>query len=154
MTVQEFTTLYQQCKGRLYTRAVFLCGHKEDAEDLLQDTVTSAISHLSSFTNDNFYGWLYTILQHNFINFARRKNKVEVSIIDGLDFGYENTPDDDLQEIISMLPQICREPFVLSLRGFKYKEISQMLDIPIGTVKSRINLARTKLRDYYNKHCV
>lgn len=140
--------------------ALFLTQNKEEAHDLLQETYLKAFSNRDRFAPDtNLKGWLYTIMKNTFINNYRRKVKRN-TFSDQTDQDYYiNQPSqripnqaeskmvmDDLNKAIALLPFELREAFMLNFKGHKYQDIADRFGIPIGTVKTRIHLARKVLK--------
>jgi RNA polymerase sigma-70 factor (ECF subfamily) len=140
--------------------ALFLTQNKEEAHDLLQETYLKAFSIRDRFAPDtNLKGWLYTIMKNTFINNYRRKVKRN-TFSDQTDQDYYiNQPSqripnqaeskmvmDDLNKAIALLPFELREAFMLNFKGHKYQDIADQFGIPIGTVKTRIHLARKVLK--------
>jgi RNA polymerase sigma-70 factor (ECF subfamily) len=131
----------------LYNFALRLTTDPADAEDLVQDTIVKAFRFFSSFEKGtNAKAWLYRILKNSYINNYRRKSKrpTEVDFDDVAPF-YE-TIRDERTETSDMQEMLC------DVDGFTYEEISNMLDVPIGTIRSRLhrgrNLLRTALIEY------
>lgn len=139
--------------------ALQLTSNSDDADDLLQDTMVKAISYKDKFKErTNLKAWLYTIMKNTFINNYRRAVKANTIMDKTEDLYYlnaakphdENAPETTLafKEInkhVESLEDEYRIPFKMHYTGFKYKEIADDLNLPIGTVKSRIFLARQKL---------
>lgn len=140
--------------------ALSLTADRDDALDLVQDTTLRVLKHKDKFVdNVNFKGWVLTVMRNIFIN-NYHKQKRSYALIDQstdlstLSVGVEGdyyTPEGtmDLQEIrtaIEGLSELLRIPFEMYVGGYKYHEIAEKLDIPIGTVKSRIFLARKELQ--------
>ncbi len=158
MTVLEFNyqvTTFQE-KLNLFARS--LTKNEEDAKDLLQDTILKAMKYRDKFVSPtNLKAWLYTIMRNTFINNYRRKKVVTMV--------HDDSPNDYMldresavtqsqtskiytQEILNAVNELEEEyrvPFLKHYEGFKYKEIGEELNLPIGTVKSRIYIARQKL---------
>lgn len=164
MSQKEFTSQVLSLKQPLNYFALQLTNNHEDAEDLLQDTFTKAITYRSKFKEQtNLKAWLYTIMKNTFINNYRRAVKAN-TIFDNTDDSYflntskgtEGTNPSSKLAVKEMwmaveeLEDDYRIPFMKHFEGFKYKEIAEELDLPIGTVKSRIFLARKKLMDQLN----
>ncbi len=141
--------------------ALSLTRNDEDAKDLLQETMVKAITYKEKFVEKtNLKAWCYTIMKNTFINNYRRAMKAN-TIIDQTDDLYflnaKNTADDakpdtmynykEIRRKVEGLEDEYRIPFEMHNKGYKYKEIADYLDLPIGTVKSRIFLARRKLMD-------
>ena len=109
--------------------------------------------------NTNLKGWLYTIMRNTFINNYRKLSKSKTSIDTTENLYYLNTkeehtfnnPDsnmeyDDIERAISNIREEYMTPFKMYVEGFKYHEIADKLDIPLGTVKARIFKARQELK--------
>jgi RNA polymerase sigma-70 factor (ECF subfamily) len=153
MTAFEFNTrvidLNEFIKGFAlkYTRDVTL------AEDLAQETILKALLNREKFrTNTNLKGWLKVILKNTFINAYRKKSNQMISY-NSEDYKVmtgeadEYTPDNKLmtkyiQNLISNLDDDLSKPFMMHVDGFKYHEIAEEMELPLGTVKSRIHQTR------------
>ena len=107
----------------------------------------------------NFKGWMYTIMRNIFINNYRKvvRDQTFIDHTDNLyhlnlpqDAGFESTEKTyDLKEmhrVVNALPKEYRVPFAMHVSGFKYREIAEKLNLPLGTVKSRIFFTRQKLQ--------
>ncbi|MEN8203256.1 MAG: sigma-70 family RNA polymerase sigma factor [Bacteroidota bacterium] len=148
---------------QLYYYALQLCEDREDALDLVQETSYKALKNQSRLHNDeHIRAWLYTILKNTYINYLRSShNRQLVHDTDELNQYSTQTGDSDeglpdqqlikkeLGEIIKLLPSAYEKPIQLFLTGYSYKEISQHMRIPIGTVKSRIHLGKKHIRKVY-----
>lgn len=148
---------------QLYYYALQLCEDREDALDLVQETSYKALKNQSRLHNDeHIRAWLYTILKNTYINYLRSShNRQLVHDTDELNQysthtgdSKEGLPDEQLMkkelgEIIKLLPPAYEKPIQLFLTGYSYKEISQHMHIPIGTVKSRIHLGKKQIRKVY-----
>lgn len=140
--------------------AMQLTRNTDDAGDLVQDTLLKAIKYKEKFSSgSNLRAWLFTILRNSFINQYRRmaKRKTFIDTTDNTFFldlpnhKSENLAElkfirTDLESAISSLPKELKVTFLLNSEGFKYHEIATELNIPIGTVKTRIFVARRLLR--------
>ena len=125
---------------------------REEANDLLQETSLKALDNEDKYTPDtNFKGWMYTIMRNIFINNYRKivRDQTFVDQTENLyhlnlpqDSGFESTERAyDLKEmhrVVNALPKEYRVPFAMHVSGFKYREIAEKLNLPLGTVKSRI----------------
>ncbi len=141
-------------------------GNQTDAEDLMQETVLKALTYREKFTEQtNFSAWLYTIMKNTFINNYRRSSKFNqlikkvgatgtLNALPGnkVETPYSNYQTNEIKRKIDALATHLRTPFQLHLDGFKYEEISEQLQIPIGTVKSRIYAARKALMAQLNDY--
>jgi RNA polymerase sigma factor (sigma-70 family) len=160
MTTIQFSTLYNKHYDALLNFAKQLTRNHNDAEDLVQDTAIKAMKGLHTYRiGSNFRSWAFTILKNTFINNYHRKKRRGVvnKPVEEFIFALENKHAllnnglsklyiNDIEDKINALTETCRIPFLMHTRGYQYKEISDSLSIPIGTVKSRINYARTKLK--------
>ena len=134
---------------------------REEANDLLQETSLKALDNEEKYTPDtNFKGWMYTIIRNIFINNYRKvvRDQTFIDHTDNLyhlnlpqDAGFESTEKTyDLKEmhrVVNALPKEYRVPFAMHVSGFKYREIAEKLNLPLGTVKSRIFFTRQKLQE-------
>ena len=142
--------------GNLRAFAVSLCGDKERADDLVQETLFKAWNHLDSFKEGtNLKAWLFTILRNTYFS-ERRKRKREVEDADGsyaarLATHPEQHGHMDLQDfraVLVRLPDDQREALVLvGAAGFSYEEAAEICGCAVGTIKSRVNRARNRLAD-------
>lgn len=143
----------------LQSFALKLTENRESANDLVQDCVLKALDNAHKFIHqENFKGWMYTIMRNLFINNYRRSVR-ELSLIDpnfteyahlqvAKDERFEETYDLKLlHKIINSLPNDTKQPFMMFVSGLKYKEIAEKMNLPIGTIKSRLFFARKKLRE-------
>ena len=131
-----------------------------DAEDLLQDTLIKVFRYFENFKEGtNLTGWMYTIMRNTFINDYRRKSistklisqKEELSPADLSRSSVKNQAESsfmnaDIQRALKTLPEAYYTPFVMHFEGYKYYEIAEHLQIPDGTVKTRIHVARKMLQ--------
>lgn len=139
--------------------ALHLTNNDVEAEDLLQETLLKAITNQEKYTeHTNLKAWLYTIMRNIFINNYNRNIKTK-TIIDSSDNLYildsisvSESPKGEsiineqiIRQKINDLSDDYKIPFLMFFEGFKYKEIADKMDLPIGTVKSRIFLARKQL---------
>lgn len=142
--------------GSLRAFAVSLCGNRERADDLVQETLFKAWNHLDSFKEGtNLKAWLFTILRNTYFS-ERRKRKREVEDADGSYAArLSSQPEQhghmdlkDFQEALSHLPDDQREALILvGAAGFSYEEAAAISDCAVGTIKSRVNRARSRLAD-------
>lgn len=139
--------------------ALSLTADDESAKDLLQETLLKAISNKHRFVEKtNLKAWMYTIMKNIFINNYRRNVKTNTIVDKTKDLFFLNTPsavqtiapdsrysEKEITKHIQNLSGEYKIPFTMYFDGYKYKEIADYLDLPIGTVKSRIFLARKQL---------
>ena len=141
--------------------ALKLTADYEDANDLLQETTLKALDNKEKYTDEtNFRGWMYTIMRNLFINNYRKtlRDQTYVDKTDNLFFlnsGIDLEADSmegaydakEMHRIVNSLPKEYRIPFSMYVAGFKYREIAERLQLPLGTVKSRIFFSRQKLQE-------
>lgn len=148
-------------QANLRSFALKLTLDKDAAHDLVQDTTLKALNNEEKFVdNANFKGWMLTIMRNIFINNYRKSARENTMIDSSEDLYHLNlkqdsgieTPDgafavSEISDILSKFPKDYSEPFSLHVAGYKYEEISDLLNMPLGTVKSRIFFTRKKLRE-------
>ncbi len=161
MTAIEFKNLVEKESRPLRQYAYQLTRNVEDTNDLLQDTMLKAFIYQEKFEDGtNLKGWLYTIMKNTFINNYRRMVKRNTFIdqtdndfyLDSVSSSVKNAGEQkfvmkDIETAIEQLPMNLKKPFTMNFKGFKYHEIAEILHIPIGTVKTRIFVARRMLRE-------
>lgn len=148
-------------QDELHRFAYKLTSDSSDADDLLQETSLKALDNEDKYMpGTNFKGWMYTIMRNIFINNYRKVVR-EQTYVDQTDNLYHlNLPQDsgfmstegayDLKEIrriVNALPVEYKQPFSMHIAGFKYREIAEKLNLPLGTVKSRIFFTRQRLQE-------
>jgi len=159
-----FTYDLIKLQEQLYYYALQLTEDREDALDLVQETSFKALKNRNRLHNNNHIrAWLYTILKNTYINYLRSSHFRQLihdtdelynhSVKSGE--GTDALPDEqlinkELHEIIRLLPGNYARPIMLFLAGYSYKEIAQKMNIPIGTVKSRIHLGKKQIRKSYS----
>ena len=159
MTAIEFNYQLTSLQGSLERFAYSLTSNFEDARDLLQETFVKAISYRDKFADDtNLKAWTFTIMKNTFINnYRRRQRNKTINENNGLFLMIHQTKSDgafnpdsifeskEIEKIIESIDDKLRIPFKMKHEGYKYKEIAEILDLKLGTVKSRIFFARQKL---------
>lgn len=157
MTTFEFTKRFGKLREPLLAFALKLTRNLEDAKDLVQETGFKAFNNIDQFKLDtNFKAWLTIIMRNTYISHYRKKKRNNTypeaaDILQNAGVSARNSAESNLsmQELGGMLNQLeefTRVPFVMYYQGYKYEEISDHLNIPLGTVKSRIFFARKQLR--------
>lgn len=165
MSQLEFEVKFGQMTALLHSFAYNLTKNTEDAKDLYQETAYRAMTNMDKFrAGTNFKAWLFTIMKNIFINNYRKRTKSN-TIIDSTDNLYflnsgdvsisnhaeTNMLMDELTGMIEHLDGSIRVPFMMHYQGYKYQEIADYLDLPLGTVKSRIFFARKELKETIQK---
>ena len=160
MSTQEFENILVANVDFLKPFAFTLTRDNETAQDLTQETLYRALANKEKYNvGTNIKAWMYTIMRNIFINDYRKKSRQQVI--------FDKTPNDylldhqqsavsnhaesglklkEIKQAIHNLPDIFKHPFVLYFEGYKYNEISDYLQEPLGTVKSRIHFARKLLK--------
>jgi len=160
MANKEFEAKLMSLQGNLLNFAYMLTSNKDNAYDLLQDTTLKALDNESKYVdNTNFKGWVFTIMRNIFINNYRRnvRSQTVVDQTDDLyhlnlsqDSGLESPEgsygESEITSAINAFPEEYRVPFSMHVAGYKYNEIAEKMNLPLGTVKSRIFFARKKLQ--------
>jgi RNA polymerase sigma-70 factor (ECF subfamily) len=167
----DFAEQAMEFMPALYSAALRMSRNRSDAEDLVQETYLKAYRSFGGFEQGtNLRAWLYRILTNTFINTYRSKKRrpAETELDEGEDLhlfrrlgGLEavlaaRSAEDELMDwftdaevknALEALPESFRIPVLLAdVEGFSYKEIAEMLDIPIGTVMSRLHRGRKSLQ--------
>jgi RNA polymerase sigma-70 factor (ECF subfamily) len=160
----------------LYNFAIRLANDPNDAEDLVQDTIVKAYRFFASYERGtNAKAWLFRILKNSYINNYRKQSKQPYQVdYDEISTYYESVRsersdttdmeqimyrellDDEVTKALNKLPEDFRTVVLLcDIEGFTYEEIANMLDVPIGTIRSRLhrgrNLLRTSLSQYASR---
>ena len=148
----------------MYAVALRMCGNREDAQDCLQEAMLRVYRAIGGFKGQSsFSTWVYRITMNTCLDELRRKkNRQNTSLDNLLDMGWSpadesNAPEKqamrselrrNLNRAIQELPEEMRSAVVLrDIQGFSYDEIARMLEINVGTIKSRISRGREKLRE-------
>ena len=173
---QKFEALAFPLMDSLYSTALRMTGDQLDAEDLVQNSYLRAYrSHHRFKPGSNFRAWMFRILTNNFINEYRKKKNTEHRRVDfeticttfehddtgGFDWNsgnhinenYEELFDDTVTDALNRLPAKYRMAVLLSdVSEFKYQEIADALNIPVGTVMSRISRDRRILARFLRSY--
>ena len=141
---------------RLRAFAVSLCGNPDRADDLVQETLAKALLNIKSFTiGTNLLAWLFTILRNAYYSEFRKRRR-EVADIDGSLSGMlvsKANQDDhmeylDFREALQKLPPDQREALILiGASGLSYEEAAEICKCAVGTMKSRVSRARSRLAE-------
>jgi RNA polymerase sigma factor (sigma-70 family) len=166
MASLEFNNLLINNADFLKPFANNLTKDSETAKDLFQETLYKALANQEKYNvGTNIKAWLFTIMRNIFINDYRRKAKQQII--------FDNTPNDfllnykqaavynkaetdlrvkEIYQAIDLLPEIFKTPFLLYFEGYKYHEIADSLNEPLGTIKSRIHFARKLLKEQVSRY--
>jgi RNA polymerase sigma-70 factor, ECF subfamily len=168
LTSAEFEEMTLALADRLHAAALRLTRNRADADDLVQDAILRAWRSLGSFRRGTrFHSWLFRILHNAFLNRVRHENQApeaqDPGTLDPEDRSgaapglralgelpdvADRHFDDRVKSAVDALPEVYRAPFVLfSLGELTYDEIAAALEVPVGTVMSRLFRARAQLRD-------
>lgn len=167
---EAFGELVRRYQDRLYNTVYRIVDNAEDAQDVLQEAFLSAYQSLESFKGDSlFFTWLYRIAVNTAMS-LKRKHKVALSIDMGREDNSGLEPSDGsegnqpsfhlekreqerkIQEALSRLSPEHRAVLVLKeMEGQKYEAIAEILDVPVGTIRSRLHRARMELREVLQK---
>lgn len=161
-----FQTKLLSIQSNLLNFAYLLTSNRDDAYDLLQDTTLKALDNEDKYVeNVNFKGWVFTIMRNIFINNYRKVVRSATIIDQTEDLYHLNLPQEsgldtpegafaagEINDAINSFSDDYRIPFSMHVAGYKYNEIAEKMNLPLGTVKSRIFFARQrlqkKLQDY------
>jgi RNA polymerase sigma-70 factor, ECF subfamily len=158
-----FGQLVEKYQGRLYNTVVHWSGNAEDAHDIVQDVFVQAFLKLDTFQRSSaFYTWLYRIAFNTAVSHRRRRRPM-ASVEQQRDASGQEPPDrgdrpdetleqqercEQVRRAIAALPEEQRAVVVLrEIDGCCYETIAEILDLPVGTVRSRLHRARLQLRD-------
>ena len=169
---EAFVELMRRYKSRVFATAYRYLGNYEDAADVVQEVFVKVYRHIGSYSaRAKLYTWIYRIAVNTAVNRLRTRKRRGEEMAESLDklkdegmpvpvaAGVNPGPNpleslerkelaSLLQKKLDALPEHYRMVFVLrELQQFSYQEIAEMTDLPIGTVKSRLNKARRSLRD-------
>ena len=135
----------------LKQHAIALTKEEQSADELVQEVTLKVLCNMKAYYIDkNFEKWTMVIMNNIFANecrrLARQANLPDETFVEEI-FCDDNAGMREIIRLISLLPNECRTPLKMFIRGYKYCEIAERMNIPIGTVKSRIHIARTRLRE-------
>lgn len=147
-------------QSNLLNFAYILTSNRDDAYDLLQDTTLKALDNEDKYVdNVNFKGWVFTIMRNIFINNYRKVVRSATIMDQTEDLYHLNLPQDSgfetpegsvaakgITAAINSFSDDYRIPFSMHVAGYKYNEIAEKMNLPLGTVKSRIFFARQRLQ--------
>ena len=163
MASAKFQSSLMSLQANMLNFAYMLTSNRDDAYDLLQDTTLKALDNEDKYTEGtNLKGWVFTIMRNIFINNYRRVSRA-ATVIDTTDNQYlinlpaeaaRETPDgtftaNEITAAINAFSDEYRIPFSMHVAGYKYEEIAKEMNLPLGTVKSRIFAARKRLQERF-----
>jgi len=157
----DWDDIVSEHSARVYRLAYRLTGNRPDAEDLTQDVFIRVFRSLDGYEPGNFSGWIHRITTNLFLDRVRRKSRLRMDAFsEGAEerlLSDEVVPesaihdaafDPDIEAALASLPEDFRVAVVLcDIEGLTYEEISDVLGIKLGTVRSRIHRGRTQLRE-------
>ena len=161
MSAIEFNDKLNELAHVLRSFAMNLTKNRENANDLYQETAFRALTNRDKFrVGTNFKAWMFTIMKNIFINNYRKRVKA-ATVFDSTDNLYyinsgsvvigndaeSNILIAELEKMIASLDDSIRIPFEMHFEGYKYQEIADKFELPLGTVKSRIFFARKELKE-------
>lgn len=166
MSSKKFQSKLLGMQSNLLNFAYILTSNHDDAHDLLQDTTLKALDNEDKYVdNINFKGWVFTIMRNIFINNYRRIVRSATIIDQTEDLYHLNLPQDsgfetpegsitakEISEAIDAFSDEYRIPFSMHVAGYKYNEIAEKMNLPLGTVKSRIFFARKRLQEQFKDY--
>lgn len=153
--------IFDKYGERLYKSAYFLLRNREDAEDLFQDVFCELSKSIDTFKGRALlYTWLYRIMLNLYYQRLRKKYKMEQAMfksqsltdIGNLTVSHNELEEDEikhvLQNAINALPSAHKSVIILKyLEGVSYEDMAEILDCPIGTIRSRLYNAKEKLKE-------
>ena len=166
MNASAFQTRLMDLQANMLNFAFMLTSDRDDAYDLLQDTTLKALDNQEKFAEGtNFKGWVFTIMRNIFINNYRRNSRA-ATVVDTTDNLYllnlgesaaMESPEEsygaaEITKAINEFSDEYRIPFSMHVAGYKYNEIAEHMNLPLGTVKSRIFFARKKLQERFSDY--
>ncbi len=163
MATSTFSANLMALQSNMLNFAFMLTNNRDDAYDLLQDTTLKALDNQDKYAeNTNFKGWVFTIMRNIFINNYRRGVRtatmvdttdnlyhLNLSQDSGIDSPEESYGAKEITAAINEFEDAYRIPFSMHVAGYKYNEIAEKMELPLGTVKSRIFFARKKLQERF-----
>lgn len=158
MSIINFQSEVKTANTVLKPHALRLTRDINDAEDLIQETIVRALVNEDKFQEGtNIRAWLFTIMKNIFINDYRKKSKRNAVISTSDSTYYLNVSGtisnagertfvmNDIRDALMKISNELRVPFLMHYKGYKYYEIAEQLNLPLGTIKSRIFFARKEL---------
>ena len=153
--MDEFGRLLVEQIPRLRRYACSLTGNRDQADELVQESLDRAWSRMQHWQpGSNLRAWLFTIMHNLFVNRVRRENRVGWETLGQREYPDPRSPSvegalqlEELQAAIASLPGEQREVLLLvAVEGMSYQQVAEVLNIPLGTVMSRLHRARERMR--------
>lgn len=159
MNTTKFERQLLSLQTNLLNFAYTLTLNRDDAEDLVQDTALKALDNEDKYVEGtNFKAWIFTVMRNVFINNYRKSARAAVVVDTSEDLyqinvpveGAESNPGEsytirEISDVIDSFSDDYRIPITMHLAGYHYGEIAKRLNVPVGTIKSRIFYARKRL---------
>jgi RNA polymerase sigma-70 factor (ECF subfamily) len=160
----KFDFLIKQYKNKVFNYAIYMMKNQMDAEDVTQEVLIRTWQNIDRFNFSSAKAWMMRTTHNLCIDYFRKNNiynKKELDVDEDYheifaDHSIDGNPDkavelliteEGIKEAINNLPERLKSPFILyELQGFKYKEISKILDVPLNTIKVNILRARKQLQ--------
>jgi len=166
MTQKEFSKTIGIYASSLRSHALNFTHDPDDANDLMQETLLKATRFFSKFEDGtNLKGWLFVIMKNTFINNYRKNQKtrnltVQDDEVSAANLHYSATSNgsvgsfamQDINKALNLIPKKYAAPFVRYFEGYKYHEIADEMQLPLGTVKTYIHEARTLLKRHLKQY--
>lgn len=157
------------CEKRVYNISYRFMGNEADAYDMAQESLIKIYKGIASFKGESsLSSWVYRLTVNTCMDGLRKRKNSPVSLEYSMEMGvpfedtYSETPEEhvlslekaeDVQKAISQLSNVYKSAIIMrDIDGYSYEEISVFLEISVGTVKSRINRGREKLKEMLIKH--
>ena len=151
--IEEFEILINQSRLKMYKTAMAILKNSEDVNDAIQETLLSAYKNIDKLKNKEYFTtWIITILRNKCFDIIKKNKKVvsfDETMLDNTDSYYdEYKTESSLEKVLEKLDEDLKEITILYYYDdFDVKEISSIMHIPEGTVKSRLSRARSKIRE-------
>lgn len=167
METDTFVNKLLALQPNMHNFARMLTNNNEKARDLVQDTMLKVLDRQDQFVDStNFKGWVFTIMRNIFIN-DYHKSMQEGVVNDNTENLYHlnlsqdsgiEAPQDafdsiEITTLVRTLPDELFKPFMMYVSGYKYQEISDELNTPMGTIKTHIRQARLMLQKHITDYC-
>jgi len=159
MISSKISSAIENHSEMLMAHAMKFTRNPEDASDLVQETFLKAFRFLANYTEvTNLSGWLFIVMKNTFISKCNSMASRKTSFVDHselpllrqenstLNLAIGKMTNEEIRKALANLPISLSEPFILHFEGYTYKELSALYAIPMGTVKTRIHLAKKILR--------